>query len=538
MGQRQSATDQARNAKRSYYEVLGIAKDASDGEIKRAYRNKALEFHPDRNFGNIEEATVLFAEVQAAYEVLSDSQERAWYDSHEAALLAGDDVSEDFGDSIPVTTSADIAKLYAGFGGRIDYSDSSDGFFTTLREVFERLSQEEDAAINMGGGESVFYPSFGTAEDDCADVVRPFYDVWSGFSTQKSFAWKDIYRLSDAPDRRVRRAMEKENKRLRDDAIREFNATVRALVAFVKKRDPRQKANVQTGEERHGILRNVAAMQAAKARAANQVRVEAEVLPRWVTMQHADDQEAEYVWDEDDEEPEEHFECIVCEKIFKTEKQYEAHERSKKHVQAVKKIKRQMRKEGVGFGLDLDGDRHEHGSREVKEPETTMQELDCHTPSTFSPTQQGDEDRSQIYSNASPQRQPLSLLECSSSDSVRSAEIPRIYGDSGGDDCASRDVVSKRLAGLKNSKLDFDTDSNIGSRKTKGKAKQKRTKRAAKEEHHAESGRRCITCSMVFSSKNQLFDHLKQVPSHAQCMAKEMEDVDGAQGKIQGGSHK
>jgi len=56
--------------------------------------------------------------------------------------------------------------------------------------------------------------------------VKQFYNAWLTFSSQKSFSWCDKYRLSEAPDRRVRRAMEKENKKFRDAARKEFNDTV------------------------------------------------------------------------------------------------------------------------------------------------------------------------------------------------------------------------------------------------------------------------------------------------------------------------
>ncbi len=64
---------------RDYYEILGVAKTASLDEVKKAYRKKALEFHPDRNPGN-KEAEEKFKEATAAYSVLSDSDQRAKYD--------------------------------------------------------------------------------------------------------------------------------------------------------------------------------------------------------------------------------------------------------------------------------------------------------------------------------------------------------------------------------------------------------------------------------------------------------------------------
>ena len=65
-------------AKQDYYEVLGVGRDATDEEVKRAFRKLAFKYHPDRNReGGAEEK---FKEIGEAYEVLSDAQKRAAYD--------------------------------------------------------------------------------------------------------------------------------------------------------------------------------------------------------------------------------------------------------------------------------------------------------------------------------------------------------------------------------------------------------------------------------------------------------------------------
>jgi molecular chaperone DnaJ len=68
-------------AKKDFYEALGVAKNASDDEIKKAYRKMAMKYHPDRNQGDkAKEAEEKFKEIKEAYEILSDANKRAAYD--------------------------------------------------------------------------------------------------------------------------------------------------------------------------------------------------------------------------------------------------------------------------------------------------------------------------------------------------------------------------------------------------------------------------------------------------------------------------
>ena len=69
--------------KRDYYETLGVPKNASDEEIKKAYRKQAMKHHPDRNHGDSsKDAEAKFKEAKEAYEMLSDAQKRAAYDQY------------------------------------------------------------------------------------------------------------------------------------------------------------------------------------------------------------------------------------------------------------------------------------------------------------------------------------------------------------------------------------------------------------------------------------------------------------------------
>ena len=121
-------------AKRDYYEILGIAKGAAATEIKKAYRKKAIQYHPDKNPDD-KEAEAKFKEAAEAYEVLSDADKKARYDQfgHQAFEGAGgfggggmnmDDIFSHFGD------------IFGGhFGGGGGFSGFGGGFGGGQRRV-------------------------------------------------------------------------------------------------------------------------------------------------------------------------------------------------------------------------------------------------------------------------------------------------------------------------------------------------------------------------------------------------------------------
>ena len=117
--------------KRDYYEVLGVNKNATDEELKKAYRKLAKKYHPDANPDNKEEAEAKFKEVNEAYETLSDAQKRKMYDQ--------------FGPDGP-QFGGGAGGPFGGFGGGNYYSYTSSGF---------------DGFSDFGGFEDIFSTIFG-----------------------------------------------------------------------------------------------------------------------------------------------------------------------------------------------------------------------------------------------------------------------------------------------------------------------------------------------------------------------------------------
>jgi len=88
--------------KKDYYDTLGLNQQASDAEIKKAYKKLAMKHHPDRNDGN-PDSTETFKEVKKAYDILSDPQKKSMYDQYGHAgvdqAMGGGAGAGDFGDA-------------------------------------------------------------------------------------------------------------------------------------------------------------------------------------------------------------------------------------------------------------------------------------------------------------------------------------------------------------------------------------------------------------------------------------------------------
>ncbi len=106
--------------KRDYYEVLGVSKDASKEDIKRAYRKLAKEWHPDMNPDKRDEAEERFKEISEAYAVLYDDEKRKLYDQYGHAGIDGRFSQED------IFRGVDFGDIFGGFG---NFGDIFDMFF-------------------------------------------------------------------------------------------------------------------------------------------------------------------------------------------------------------------------------------------------------------------------------------------------------------------------------------------------------------------------------------------------------------------------
>ncbi|KAI4882879.1 hypothetical protein NFI96_013094 [Prochilodus magdalenae] len=530
-----------------HYEVLGVQRDATDDDLKKAYRKLALKWHPDKNLENAEEAAEQFKLIQAAYDVLSDPQERAWYDNHREALLKGGVSGEYQDDSIDLLQYFTVT-CYSGYG------DDEEGFYTVYRNLFESIAKEELEHSKDDDEESDDFPTFGDSQSDYDLVVHLFYGCWQSFCTRKNFAWKEEYDTRQASNRWEKRAMEKENKKTRDKARKERSELVRQLVAFVRKRDKRVQVHKKLVEEQNAEkakkveeLRRKQKLEQAKMAedykeqswaAMSELEKELQQMEAQYGRQFGDtsetDEELDDTQDEVDaggedvqtwvynmatttrtnkagfmpcvyavdgaDEVEEFYDdlyCPACDKSFKSDKAMKNHEKSKKHREMVALLRQQLEEEEES--LSLTTERNGEDEEDVEEDEEEKDDA----PRQKLSKKQKKKKRQQKNMNNVPEEPKSESPVPESTEDV----TPQAQTASNEDVPASEDPkedIKKEAA-----------EPNKSSGKPKVKKGGKDTKKNNKPQgggdvsQEKEPNLRCVTCQYEFSSRNKLFDHLK-----------------------------
>ena len=133
------------SSKRDYYEVLEVAKTATAEEIKKAYRKKAIQYHPDKNPGD-KEAEEKFKEAAEAYEVLSNSEKRARYDQFGHAGVEGG--TSGFGGSGGMSMEDIFSHFGDIFGGGFGGFSGFGGFGSSSRSG-KRVNRGSDLRVRV-----------------------------------------------------------------------------------------------------------------------------------------------------------------------------------------------------------------------------------------------------------------------------------------------------------------------------------------------------------------------------------------------------
>ncbi|KAL6643609.1 hypothetical protein ACP70R_018375 [Stipagrostis hirtigluma subsp. patula] len=329
--------------KRCYYEVLGLSRDCSATDIKLAFRRLALSLHPDKQppGSDLAAATAAFQELQHAHSVLSDPQERAYYDSHRSQILFSDAASSGAASASPVP---DLFAFFSSsaFSG---FSDTGRGFYKVYGDVFDKVFAQELAyARRMGVPEPPAPPVIGNLDSPYAQVTA-FYNYWLGFGSVMDFGWAAEWDAARGENRRVRRLMEEDNKKAMRKARREYNDAVRGLAAFCKKRDKRvvdMALKKKAEEEKRKADERERKKEEEKRK---KERAMAYQEPEWARVE-----EEEVMFDDEEEEEmkakrKEELYCVACNKKFKSDKQWKNHEQSKKHRDKIAELRMVFKEE-------------------------------------------------------------------------------------------------------------------------------------------------------------------------------------------------
>lgn len=542
---------------------------ADDNELKKAYRRKALQYHPDKNPENVEEATEIFASIRAAYEVLSDPQERAWYDSHKEQILNDEPIglNEDgeFEYEVDATvTGVTTDELLMFFNSslytRVD--DTPAGLFQIAGRVFAKLAKDEvlngrrlgltkhnmykddqfEQDINSAGyskaceqqfkdyelaPESMLFPPFGHSSTDY-EYLKSFYKKWSGFNTLKSFSWKDEYVYSNNYDRRTKREINKRNEKARQSARNEYNKTVKRFVVFIKKLDKRMKDGLKKSEE---LKRSKARQKQKELKDAfntdKKTKLEGEFEPQnWQAIDEQNIKEMEKLYEdsqdrdalqdaviEDFNEEEEVivYDCFICNKRFKSEKQLENHCNTKLHKKRIAEIQKEMKNESMTLGLDDLSDLEDFSSAE--------ESLSAGTNEKDGSEDQQTDDVDDVSLKSIDEE--LAKIE----EQLAQMEM-QISGDSEGDvesdetteivSSEEEDALLNQLLASLNGEAQVTEESwQDDKRPTKQKSKKKKNNKNSTPEPNysvkmAPTDREsCGTCGAQFDSRNKLFKHVK-----------------------------
>ncbi|KIM39005.1 hypothetical protein M413DRAFT_419390 [Hebeloma cylindrosporum] len=310
------------------YEVLGVSEEASDDEIKRAYRQRALETHPDKNIDDVDGATKRFARVQEAYESrhaydykkekeppseaphpsTADPMPGQWGTGTSASSGTGwfDWLFPSWGVQtdpllryIPERYVAskeyhgkgilaqDIINYIGLCGKKATWNENGrdQSWYTLIRNLFECLALDE----RKWGNDAEEIPDFGCCnslwslddlddDEDADHFAEDFYAFWLTFKTAKTFDWINPH-YTYLSDPAVLRKVAKENRKVQNAVREEYDIIIRTVVDALLRSDPRFTAHVSlnffmSGQPPSGDLRTKFAQQ-CRARA-NKFRANAQ----------------------------------------------------------------------------------------------------------------------------------------------------------------------------------------------------------------------------------------------------------------------
>ncbi|KAL9646254.1 hypothetical protein ABK040_009941 [Willaertia magna] len=466
----------------TYYEILNIEKTSTKDEIKKAYKKQALIWHPDRNLNNQEEATNKFKQIQDAYETLMDDNERAWYDDHMYMMTTKNNISsknEDqlFNEPEQVNLFNYLSSnCYTTFNTK-----DKNNFYSIFENLFITILKEEELYSNHKTyTKPTNIPKFGN-ETTNIELVIQFYQFWNKFTTKRTFAWKDKWKLSEAPNSYIRRNMEKENEEERKSAKKEYNETLKHVLKKMKSKDPRilkeierkkkleEEELLKKEEERKKVEEFKRKYHLEKEKLKKQLEEE-------VMIGDNDD------LDDDDVEVDEEFNEMQ-DALDEVEDLFDNlyFNNKKKNVSDEEEEEEEENKENVNKEEENNEKEQEELQKEEKQEEEEIKEKKKNKKQLEKKNKQ----QKQSSENTKKEKEEIIILNEEESKQQQQQEEEE-------------------------QKNEEEEDSVVNNTTTKEKKKRRRADKNNKKENEKKESLKCNVCGEEFPTRNSLFTHIKQ----------------------------
>lgn len=340
--------------------------------------------------------------------------------------------------------------------------------------------------------------------------MNRFYGYWQSYSTKRPFYSLDKWDLRQADNRRISRAMEKENKKLRDSKKKEWNESVRELAGFVRKRDPRVKAyrklleeKAQENQKKVVELQEQQRIQRQELLASHKHHDTVDLEKKYRELENAlgdgsdEDSEVEEIVVEDDllVEDDDPLYCITCEKRFKSYPAMRNHIKSNLHRRNMSVLREELlRDQKDEDQLAEDVDNLDLQSNSESDQQDGSGDAGSKTETSELPLK--------LSETRPPQEHPVSpLVDRKKKKKTKPERTEKQPEDTDNFELSETVVLAEDPGKMEEVE---EVEQYQSRNKVK---KEKKTKQS--QQKVQELGLRCAVCKKKFDTRNKLFHHIK-----------------------------
>lgn len=370
---------------------------------------------------------------------------------------------------------------------------------------------EEEEDSEFIGEEHKPAPTFGDSETPW-EQVREFYNYWKNFVSKRSFSWCDKYKPNTAPNRKVKRLMEKENKKERDKAKKARNEQIRHLAEFVYKRDKRvlayQKLKKQEEEEKKR-QKEQKKKELEEIRKKEKEKLHAESVAYMEKfIEEFDIEEIESVYGNQDQEElsdedKDSLLCVACQKQFKTPNQLQNHQKSKSHKEKIDLIRQSVL---------LDEEKEELDNNTSHQVTENSNEEEVHVDISKAREKWKKKQRKKMKMKKSLFQEVEEI-----DDSITTKNLQKNDENPEIEENLEKQEHLDNEQEKEEKREQQQEEEKENEQKVQDNKKNKKKKKKGQKKKEKEDSLICNVCQTQFESRNQLFKHIKQT-GHARAV--------------------